>query len=360
MFEATILVVGGCGFVGFHVVKALLEEQVWSVHVISRNPSRNQIKGANYHIGSLSSLGQLQAAFAKIQPDVVIHAASPVSAGNSGGERQFRETNVHGTRNLLNVAISTGHVRAFIYTSSAAVLDLTSHENATERVPMYTVTSRADYYSKSKAIADQSVLDANGCGGMRTLCLRPAGIYGERDSQVIPGTLQALREGRHRYQIGDNKCLFDFVSVSNVALSHVLAVRVLLAKPDIASPKVDGEAFFITDGDPVPFWDFARKVWAAAGVELKPEEITVVPAWFVLNLASLVEWIYWVFTLGLVRPKTLRRQAIGFTCLPRTFSIAKARQCLGYTPLQDRDEQIRKGVEWELSTQAEAASKSSS
>lgn len=359
MSETRILVVGGCGFVGFHVVKALVKDQIWSVHVISRNPSHNRVEGAHYHIGSVLSPEQLQCALAKIRPVAIIHAASPTTAGNTGGERQYRETNVQGTRNLLKIAISSGHVRAFIYTSSADVLDASSHELATEEAPMYTIASRADYYSKSKAIADQLVLDANGCGDMRTLCLRPAVVYGERDSQVIPGTLQALREGRHRYQIGDNTNLFDFTSAANVALSHVLAVRALLSGPDEANPKVDGEGFFITDGSPVPFWSFARKVWAAAGVELDSEEVTVVPAWFMLSLASLIEWVYWAFTLGLKRPKNLRRQAISYTCLPRTYSIAKARKGLGYTPLENRDEHIQKGVEWELRAQAEAARQSS-
>ncbi|KAL8704580.1 MAG: hypothetical protein Q9201_002272 [Fulgogasparrea decipioides] len=359
MTEENVLVIGGCGFVGFHIVKALVKEPNWSVHVLSRNPSRNQVEGVHYHAGSILSPDQLQDALARIRPTVIVHAASPVSGSNNCDERQYQETNVRGTRNLLNLAISSGHVRAFIYTSSVVVLDAQSHEFATEDAPMYTTTSKADYYSKSKAIADQLVLDANKSASMRTLCLRPATVYGERDGKYIPGMMQALRDGRHRYQIGDNTNLFDFVSAANLALSHVLAIKVLLSSPDKASPNVDGQAFFITDGKPVPFWSFARQVWAAAGVDLKSEDVTVIPAWFVLNLASLIEWIYWAFTLGSKRPEVLRRQTMSYTCLTRTYSIAKARRALGYKPSDDRDEHIRKGVMWELQTQAESASKGS-
>ena len=357
MSEERILVVGGRGFIGFHIVKSLLEVPSWSVHVLSRNPSQNQVKGAHYHTGSISLPKQLSQILAEVRPSVVLHAASPTSAGNIGGERQYQETNVKGTYNLLKAAIASGHVKAFVYTSSAEVIDVPIPDSATEDAPIYTASSKADYYARSKAIADQMVLDGNRKGGVRTLCLRLVGVYGERDSQVIPGYLQVLREGRHRYQIGDNTSLIDFVSATNVALAHVLAIRALLSNQDRQNTKVDGEAFFITDGRPIPFWTFARKVWAAAGDRTRLEEVTVIPAWLMLYLSSVVEWIYWVFTFGLRRPKVLKRQQMNYTCLQHTYSIVKAKERLQYEPLDDRDLQIRKGVEWLLRTEAEASSK---
>lgn len=198
------------------------------------------------------------------------------------------------------------------------------------------------------------VLNANGRGGMRTVCLRPGAVYGERDGQVIAGFLQQLRQGSQRYQIGDNTNLFDFTSVANVAQAHILAAKALLSD---STTGVDGEAFFITDGHPSAFWSFARKVWSAAGDKTRPEEVTVVPAWLMLALASLVDWIYWVVTLGYKRPQVFRRSNMNYACLPWTFAIDKARQRLGYTPVDDRDEQIQNGVEWALRTQADAAHK---
>ena len=55
MVEQRLLVIGGCGFLGFHVVKALVSEHNWSVHVLSRKPSRNRVEGAQYHTGSVLS-----------------------------------------------------------------------------------------------------------------------------------------------------------------------------------------------------------------------------------------------------------------------------------------------------------------
>lgn len=355
MSEKRVLIVGGCGFVGYHIVKAFIQDSTWSsIHVMSRNPSRNQVEGAQYHSGSLTSFEQIQSLLADIHPGLIIHTASPTGSGNAGDGRYFQSINVKGTQNLLKAAIDSEHVKHFIYTSTVDVMEGSSHNFVIEDAQMFTFTSRADYYAKTKAIADQAVLDANGMGGMRTLCLRLAAVYGERDSQTMPGALEVLEEGRQRYQIGDNKNLFDWLSATNAARSHLQAAKALLRQPEDGSGKVDGEAFFITDGNPIPFWTFERQIWTAAGDKTTPEEVTVVPAWLVLNLASVVEWLYWAFTLGLRRPKVFRRQIMTYTCATRTYSIEKARERLGYKPVDDRDEQIQRGVEWVLRLRKEA------
>ena len=360
MSEKTVLVVGGCGFVGYHIVNAFIQDSTWSsIHVMSRHPSRNQVNGAHYHSGSLTSFEQLTSLLTKIQPSLIIHTASPVAVGNASNS-YFYETNVKGTRNLLKAAIASDHVKTFIYTSSVTVMKGSSHDFISEDAEMITAASPDEYYVKTKAIADQAVLDANGTGRLRTLCLRLAGVYGERDSQMIPESLNVLRSGRHRYQIGDNKALFDWVSATNAARSHLLAAKsLLLGEPeDVASgkkKKVDGEAFFITDGHPIPFWDLHHQIWSAAGDKTAPNEIIIIPAYIMLILASIVEWLYWAFTMGLKKPKTLRRHYMAFTCYTWTYSIKKARDRLGYEPVDDREEQVQRGVEWALRTQKVAA-----
>ena len=355
MAPHSILVVGGCGFVGYHIVKALMEDPAWSsIHVMSRNPTHNVIQEAIYHKGSITSIEDLKTVLDKVRPSLVIHTASPVAHGNVVSQRSFQDININGTRNLLEAAASSDHVKALIYTSPTEVMEGSSFEFVTENAPLRLHRSRANTYAESKAVADKMVLDANGKGDVRTLCLRPAAVYGERDSQTIPGTLQILQQGRHRIQIGSNTNLFDAVSATNLAQAHILAARSLL-NPIEGGLKVDGEAFFITDGDPIPFWTFERKIWSAAGTEVASDEITVIPAWFMLNLASAMEWLYWVVSFGSRRPKTFRRQILIYTCFPMTYSIVKAKERLGYSPLGTRDEDIRKGVEWALRLQADVA-----
>jgi len=346
----SVLVVGGCGFVGFHIVRRLLKDHsCTSVAVLSRNPNRNRLAGVSYHAGDITSPETIRFLLAEIQPTVIIHTASPLSVGNDADEAQFYSINVKGTQNLLDCAEAAPSVKALIYTSSVTVMADTSFLSLKETAPIHTATSRASYYSKTKAIADASVLAANNPPSLRTACLRLVAVYGERDNQVIPSGVAALRQGHQRFQIGDNSNLTDWVSVGNVATAHLLAAKALLADCEgRTGPKVDGEAFFITDGTPLPFWDLERKVWAAAGDRTPAAEVTILPGWLVLALVSTVEWMYWIFTLGRKRPKTYTRHLIEFTCLSRTYSIEKARERLGYVPVDDMDKTIQEGVDWAL------------
>ena len=178
---------------GYHIVQAFLQDSTWSsVHVMSRNPSRNQVEGAHYHNGDLTSFEQLRSLLTNIGPSLIIYTASPNSINDFSGERTFEKINVQGTRNLLKAVITNDHIRYIIYTSSAQVMKGSSHNFITEDASMFTIASRAEYYAKNKAIADQVVLDANDVKGLRTLCLRLAIVYGERDSQCILGNLHAL------------------------------------------------------------------------------------------------------------------------------------------------------------------------
>jgi sterol-4alpha-carboxylate 3-dehydrogenase (decarboxylating) len=358
MSEINVMVIGGCGFIGYHIVKALLAEKepTFIVHVMSRNPNRNQVPRAEYHTGDFTSEESLTPILAAVQPVIIFHVASPVPVGNSSNDKFFYETNVVGTETLLRVAAACESVKAFVYTSSSGVLRGDSYDMGDETWPMKTAsTHNGNAYATSKAIADQLVQDING-EYFLTVCLRVCAVYGERDSQMIPVMMKMMREGKHRIQIGNNTARSDHTSGENAALAHVLAAKALLAKvrdPSADLPKVDGEAFFITDGRPIRTWDFARMVWRAAGDYTPPEDIRVIPAWFILNLASFTEWMYWVFTLGWKRPLSFRRALLETTCVERTFSIEKARERLGYEPIDNMEDAIKRGVLYARQQEAE-------
>jgi sterol-4alpha-carboxylate 3-dehydrogenase (decarboxylating) len=349
MSDIKVLVIGGCGFIGYHVVKALLAEKnpTFEVHVMSRNINKNQVPRAEYHTGDFTSEADVTAILEAVQPVIIFHIASPIPSGNGSSDQFYFETNVEGTKNLLRVAAGCSSVKAFVYTSSSGVLKGDSYDMGDESWPLKTAKNCTNNaYATSKAIADQLVRDNNGKAFL-TVTLRVCAVYGERDSQIIPAMMRLMKEGKHRIQIGDNTAKSDRTSGENAALAHVLAAKALLAKinnPDTDRPKVDGEAFFITDGWPMPTWDFARLVWKEAGDHTPPDQIRVIPAWFILNLASLTEWMYWIFTLGYMRPLTFRRMLIETTCVERTFSIEKAKERLGYKPMENMNEAIKKGV----------------
>lgn len=348
---SSVLVVGGCGFLGHEIVSKLVDEPNCSVSVLSRNPGQPRVAGVSYYACDITELDALRQLLHKIQPQIIIHTASPIFFEDKVDSALLYQVNVVGTQNLLDVSGSVESVKAFVYTSSSSVHAGSDFIFITEGAPVLDRTSKASEYVITKALADSMVLKAN-CQDLRTLCLRPPGIYGERDGQLIPAALAILRDKKTHIQLGDNTNLYDSIYVGNVVLAHITAAKALLMHdgPDL---KVDGEAFFVTDDAPIPFWDFQRKIWAAAGDKTPLAKVYVIPAWVGIAMATMVEYLFWIVTLNQkLPPKTLRRDVLRYAFTNRTFCIEKAKDRLGYKPLIDTDEGIKRGVEWARQNQA--------
>lgn len=284
----------------------------------------------------------------QIRPRVIIHTASPTFYEDDGYGFVSYQVNVMGTQNLLEAAKTTKSVRAFVYTSSSMVHDGLHFRFITEEARLVDELSECEVHTATKALADRMVLQAN-CQELRTLCLRPPVIYGERDGHVIPDVLNMFNKQLSIFQLSDNSNYFDAIYVGNAARAHVLAAKALL-KPHPPGLKVDGEAFFITDDAPIPFWDFQQRIWAAAGEKSPPAKRFILPSWLTRVFGGMTIFAYWVFSLGPPWPqKTLRPQVYRYSRIDRTFNIDKAKTRLGYMPLVDTNEGIRRGVDWALS-----------
>ena len=347
----SVLVVGGCGFLGHHIVDQLVESYDARVTVLDLKTDRNQNSAATYHDIDITSQSVLQSAFEKIRPDIVIHTASPAFVGDEGKNKElYHKVNIDGTRNLIERAGEVG-VKAFIYTSSSSVVHDSIHDlvNADERWPVLRAPQQKEYYSETKGIAEKIVLDANRKhGDMLTVSIRPAGIFGEGDVQVVPGLLKAFYGGQTKFQLGDNDNLYDFTYVGNVAYAHILAAVALMSTHSLKTKpldheNVDGEAFNITNGSPLYFWDFARLVWKAAGDKTQPSQVWVIPKEFGLKLAYSMEWLYW-FAGG--RKPNLSWKSFNYSTMTRYFNIDKARIRLGYRPQVNMEEGVLRTVRW--------------
>lgn len=136
-------------------------------------------------------------------------------------------------------------------------------------------------------------------------------MYGERDTQITPSLLDIFRRGETWLQLGDNLNLFDWVHVGNAATAHVLVAKALLSESasseeEDTAIKVSGDAFFITDDAPLPFWDLVRKLWAAAGHLISTDKkVWVIPTKWALRSALAVEWILWALSLGTKPPQEI-------------------------------------------------------
>jgi sterol-4alpha-carboxylate 3-dehydrogenase (decarboxylating) len=205
-----------------------------------------------------------------------------------------------------------------------------------------------------------AVLEANRSpSNFLTCAIRPAGIFGERDVQILPKMITALRKGQSKFQVGANNNLFDFTYVENVAHGHLLAVQALLTSHSILPTipldheKVDGEAFFITNGQPVYFWDFARAVWHAGGDTLPLKGVWHLSEDVAWLIGGVLEWTFWV--MG--KTPNLTRQQVRYSTMNKYHSIEKAKKRLGYEPIVDLDEGVKRGVGYILEQEKKESEK---
>ena len=350
----TVLVVGGCGFLGHHLVRLLRDNgSCKAVAVLDINIQRNRLADVSYHHGDITSIESIRAVLANVQPRVIFHTATPIPHQERANPTVYQRVIVSGTAILLECAAQTPSVVAFVYTSTCAVIEGSEWHFVDESAPLVHRHLPRDPYRENKAKADLLVRQAN-TASLRTVCLRPGGIFGEGDELVIGPLLDELTQGRTNVQMGSNTTRFDMVYVANVANAHLLAAKALVA--GITNPhaaKVDGEAFFITNDDPYLAWDFITAIWAAAGHHPSPKQrVWVIPNPVALALASLTEWLVWLTSAGRRRPKHLARHLIEFWCIDRTFSMAKAKDRLGYVPSVSVHEGIRRAVEYRLQERA--------
>lgn len=147
----TVIVVGGCGFLGSHIVNFIVKRHPQTkiaVIDLRTTNNRNLSSTVSYHDGDITDPAAMQAIFTKVKPDAVIHTASPHF--NLKPEIHDK-VNVGGTKVLLQAAQNAG-VKAFVYTSSAGVvLDAINElKNADERWPLVTGKEQPEYYTTTK------------------------------------------------------------------------------------------------------------------------------------------------------------------------------------------------------------------
>jgi len=252
--------------------------------------------------------------------DIIFHVAA--KAGVWGSYESYHRANVVGTENIL-AGCSAHGIRRLVYTSSPSVIfDGRDMEGVDERVP-YPGHYEA-CYPKTKAIAEQMVLAANG-PTLATVSLRPHLIWGPRDNHLVPRLL--ARAGSLR-RIGALDKKVDSVYIDNAADAHVLAGDRLAA----GSP-VCGKAYFITNGEPRGVWELINGILRAGGQSPVTRRISRPAAMW---LASLMEAGHTLFRIR--REPRLTRFVVRELTTAHWFDISAARRDLGYDPRVSIDE----------------------
>ncbi len=312
-----VLVTGYGGFLGSAVVRQL-REQGYTVRGIARGhyPQLEQLGVETVR----ASISDRQAVIeASRDCDAIIHTAA--RAGVWGPWRDYYQTNTLATSHLLEAAISN-HLLAFVHCSSPSVTFDAKPQSGIDETAPYP-TRWLCFYPQTKALAEIAVLQASKLGSLRTCALRPHLIWGKGDPHLFPRVIERARSGKLR-RVGDGRNLIDVVHVENAALAHVKALERLLA----GDKALNGQALFITDGQPIACWDWITRILDSAKVPVPKRSITYSAAY---RIGAVLEAAYWICRIRKEPPMT--RFVAAQLALDHYFSIEKARKLIDYQPV---------------------------
>lgn len=338
-----ILVTGASGFLGSNLIEALAEKHPdWNICGLDLKPPPANVSKRIWQFipADIMQAGSVQNAFVDYTPDVIVHTAGIVPArkdrysNNKTQWEKVKAINHDGTRHVLDAATSSG-CKAFVYTSSCTVaIDDLEHDYyyMNESVPIGLATL---HYGKSKGLAEQYVLDRKHAeAGLAACALRPCTIIGPGDTAVISIFHDQIAKRETNFIVGDGTNFYDFMYISNAVDAHILAVENLLTSKTAA-----GEAFFISNEEPVYFWDFMAYIWAQFGhVPRYRFHIPVELAWLVAFIMEIITW----FTGG---GATLDRGSLKDGIRTQYSDNTKARRILGYKPKVGLAEGVRRSCD---------------
>ncbi len=320
-----VLVTGATGFIGSHVAEALLRRGDRVVALVRPNADAAFLEscGATIARGDLTDPMSLTAAVQDI--DVVVHCAAKV--GDWGPLEDYRRVNVEGLRALCDAVLGKP-LHRLVHLSSLGVYEARHHYGTDEGEPI--PDRHIDGYTQSKVEAERLVLQYHRKQQLPVVVLRPGFVYGPRDRTVLPRLIERLKE-RSVIYIAGGKYALNTTYVGNL-------VEAVLRAIDAPAEQVVGEIFNITDGEFVSKRRFFEAVADGLGLP-RPRSFPPLPVW-------LARWLA-IWREGKFRrenrpyPPRITQAQLKFAGLNLDFSIAKARQRLGYQPRYSFDEAMQ-------------------
>jgi len=237
-----VLVVGGAGYIGSHMVKKLLDDghQVVTFDDLSSG-FRDAVLGGEFVQGTLADVVALEQVFAAHRFDAVMHFASFIQVSESVRHPSiYYRNNLCNTLNLLDAMVAA-EVRRFIFSSTAAIFGEPDYVPIDEQHPQRPMNP----YGASKQMVERALQDYDRAYGLRSVCLRyfnaagahPEAPIGERhipETHLIPLLLQVVSGRRESVQVfgrdydtPDGTCIRDYIHVMDLCEAHLLALELL-------------------------------------------------------------------------------------------------------------------------------------
>ncbi len=253
----SILVVGGAGYIGSHMVKGLLENG-YSVVVLDNLSTGNErlLTGGAFIKGNMGDAGLLKQVFSHHRVNAVMHFAAFSLVGESVVDpMKYYRNNVAETSVLVETMLQHG-IRNFIFSSTAAVYG----------EPEYTPIDEAhacrptNPYGATKLAVESMLLDCSRAYGFRYIALRyfnaagadPSGTIGEMhepERHLIPlllktavGEREEIKIFGNDYDTKDGTCIRDYVHVNDLVAAHLLALKKLESERGAAADGSEGKS----------------------------------------------------------------------------------------------------------------------
>ena len=240
-----ILVVGGAGYIGSHLVKELVEKEDVIVLDNLSTGHRDAVDSRAILVkGNLGDEEDLQMIFSSYPIKAVMHFAANSLVGESVVDPlKYYQNNVASTLTLLKMMLKHD-VKNFIFSSTAATYGIPNVEIIDETCP----TAPINPYGQSKLMVERILADFSKAYGLNYVVLRyfnAAGAYhtaeiGEShdpETHLIPIVLQHLVGKREKvsmfgsdYDTPDGTCVRDYIHVTDLANAHILALEALLSE----------------------------------------------------------------------------------------------------------------------------------
>ena len=210
--------------------------------------------------------------------DAIIHGAARV--GVVGSQKEFYDTNVHGTENILRAAEQQS-ISRLVFVSTPSVAH-TGDSLVGAPASQAEIGRSRSYYAESKAIAERTVLNARN-SQLAVVAIRPHLVWGPGDTQLVGRIVERAKSGRLAV-VGTGNALVDSTYIDNAISAHIAALDAL----HIGS-SCDGKAYVVSNGEPRTVNELMRSMCESAGVPFEPRHLSLTLG---IRLGSLVERLW--------------------------------------------------------------------
>ncbi len=237
-----VLVTGGAGYIGSHMVAELLENGIETVVIDNLSTgNREAVLCEKFYKGDIRNTNDLKRVFTENKIDSVIHFAASSLVGESVSKPlKYYNNNVHGTSVLLAVMKKYG-VKNIVFSSTAAVYGEVENLPITEKTPVnpkspYGETKLAiekmiDWVAQSSGLKYVSLRYFNACGAHKS---GKIGEWRKHETHLIPIVLQyvmgmrdSLKVYGDDYKTPDGTCIRDYIHVVDLVKAHTAALKYL-------------------------------------------------------------------------------------------------------------------------------------